>query len=243
MPAEKGEVGYYYAILRYCPDISTEELLNIGILMWIPEIDAILWYLERRTDRLEECFRRFNKDNFLQAIDGLAYRFRKRQQLYPCPLSLAQQEELGITPDGRFPQILRSFCDELIFPWSDPRGGICTDSVKRMNGIIEEMIGINQPPETVTVTGGKFPELEWIWLNPPVPLDGNFRDSRWSALVPKGDRDNKYAYGYVLRLNDGRWRPEVVSDKYGRVTLSLEPSEVYAMEAVRREIEKQFKTS
>ena len=46
---------YQYVILRYVHNVSTEEFVNIGVVMWLPEERRLLHSISEKYSRLS-CF-------------------------------------------------------------------------------------------------------------------------------------------------------------------------------------------
>ena len=58
-------INYHYRILRYVHNVFIEEFVNVGVMMWIPEYDKIMFKATSFYERLSQFFSDF---------DGMMYR-------------------------------------------------------------------------------------------------------------------------------------------------------------------------
>ena len=58
-------ITYYYRVLRYVNDVYIDEFVNVGVMMWIPEHEKIMFEATSFYERLSQFFGNF---------DGMLYR-------------------------------------------------------------------------------------------------------------------------------------------------------------------------
>ena len=135
--------AYHVAILRYVHDVSTEEFVNIGVVMWIPERAKLLF---RVTDR---CGRLFS---FFRNIDKQSYRKMIRNLKWTAEFEWAS-DNLATThlfknnanhPLEIFHQIVKE--DASCFQWSRLMSGITQDAEKRFEELFEEFVTFHDSP-------------------------------------------------------------------------------------------------
>ena len=68
---------YMYVTVRYVHNLSRCEFINIGIIMWLPDQQQILYKFHRGTERARAFFRTLDPDNLLSLIDGIESRCKE----------------------------------------------------------------------------------------------------------------------------------------------------------------------
>lgn len=142
---------YEYSILRYIPNVFTQEFANIAIVMHLPESGDLKFHLDKRTARLSHFF--------LSAFDTPSYRNMRdlaEQQIRKAIKSLKPGRQL-------FEQNLESLLPQLLphdpssFQWSAPAAGLDDD----LEQVFEELIGELLSPQEPAKRHRYEPEAMW----------------------------------------------------------------------------------
>lgn len=132
--------SYHFAILRYVHDVSTEEFVNIGVVMWIPEHAQLIFDVNERFGRLS---------GFFKNIDGPSYR-RMVRSLKWASREVGTAYILKGTPDNPFEifhEIVRE--DASCFQWSQLMSGISENAERRFEELFEEFVTFHESPVAV----------------------------------------------------------------------------------------------
>ena len=135
--------SYHFSILRYVHDASTEEFVNIGVAMWMPDRSKLLFRVNERISRLS---------NFFKDIDGPSY----RQMI--CNIKSASDFEWAsdnidtayLSKNAAdyasevFDGIVRE--DASCFQWSRLMSGISKDAERRFDELFEEFVRYHESP-------------------------------------------------------------------------------------------------
>jgi hypothetical protein len=127
--------SYHFAILRYVHNGSTEEFVNIGVVMWIPERSKLIFGVNERFGRLS---------GFFKDLNGSSYREMVRN-LKSVSDEVATNELFQDTPENPleiFNKIVRE--DASCFQWSRLMSGISTDPEERFNQLYEEFVTFHE---------------------------------------------------------------------------------------------------
>lgn len=129
---------YQYVLLRYQLNASAGELVNVGILTWLPEERELRWRISRNYGRLSRFFATFNGDAYRKLIDRFQSRCRQVAERLRDP-----QGDLFKTPPSDLGQIagMLKADDASVLQWSDVRAGIATDIEVRVERLWDEFIG------------------------------------------------------------------------------------------------------
>jgi hypothetical protein len=120
---------YQYLILRYVHNASTEEFVNIGILMWLPEQGRLLHDISEKYTRLSNFFEGFDGANYRNMIRHLKAKLRgAEEQTYDRIQSVDQ------LVDAIFPR------DPSCFQWSSAMGGVTPDPEQRLRKIFDRIV-------------------------------------------------------------------------------------------------------
>ena len=158
--------SYYCRVLRYVNNIFTHEFVNIGLMMWIPQYEQIIFDATTRYERISQFF-----DNF----DGRIYRQRIHNLHESCSRldsdlgTLRLHEE---NPSQVFYKLLPK--DFSCFQWSSPIAGICSIPEQRFEQLFNKYVGVSKThtrTEYDTIWGVVRDELKKHDLYNRVQLD------------------------------------------------------------------------
>jgi hypothetical protein len=126
---------YQFAIVRYQHSTSAGELVNVGIVMWLPSEGKIWYRLNERYGRLSQFFSEF---------DGSRYReMLRRIDRHFASVSISERqlvlfsERFGELGDF-LSRLLRR--DDSCFQWSDVMAGISDEPSSRLDELFTEFV-------------------------------------------------------------------------------------------------------
>lgn len=133
--------SYHFAILRYVHDVSTEEFVNIGVVMWIPGRFKLLFRVNERPGRLFSFFNNIDKPSYRQMIRNL----KRAANLEWASDNVNTAYLLKNTADRPF-EIFHEIVpeDASCFQWSRLMSGITQDAEKRFEDLFEEFITFHE---------------------------------------------------------------------------------------------------
>jgi hypothetical protein len=145
--------AYQYSILRYRRSKSAGELVNIGLIMAVPEDQRVLHFITPRYARLSQFFGDFESSGYRTMVDDLKRHFKEVLRPEEGPRDEARQLDLGeyvVTRDYEHPELepLRpKLVDgaESCFQWSDVMSGIHPKPEKRFEELRMEFITQHEP--------------------------------------------------------------------------------------------------
>lgn len=120
---------YQYLILRYVQNVSTEEFVNIGILMWLPEERRFLHQISEKYSRLSSFFADFDGNGYRKMVRHLNSKLRAMGTQ-----SLEQVRTIDELADAVFPR------DPSCFQWSSAMAGVATNPEQRLDKIYRSII-------------------------------------------------------------------------------------------------------
>ncbi len=116
-----------YALLRYQHSLSAGELVNIGLVLWVPSSSSLFVEIPLRHNRLSKFISNFDGTGFRSLLKELRDRSKlKVTELKGIP-------DLFNTKPPDFADILFFYVprDHNCLAWSDIMGGICKDPAER----------------------------------------------------------------------------------------------------------------
>src|SRR5205807_9393610 len=115
--------------LRYVHNVSTEEFVNIGVLMWLPEDGQFLHELSEKYSRLS---------NFFEGFDGTGYRNMVRH--IKARLGAAKKQDHVQIKDVE--QLVAAILprDSSCFQWSAPMGGVAINPEQRLQKLYDSIV-------------------------------------------------------------------------------------------------------
>lgn len=131
--------SYHFRILRYVHDVSTEEFVNIGVVMWMPECSQLIFRLNTRFGRLSRFFTNFDGDGYCQMVRNFQYVFDEIAK------NLPQLDMLTDTPRNTyeiFDELVRE--DDSCFQWSPVMYGITANPEEQLNELFEEFVTFHE---------------------------------------------------------------------------------------------------
>lgn len=123
--------AYQYLIIRYVHNISTEEFVNIGILLWVPEQQRIFHEVTERYSRLSNFFEGFNSNGYRVMIKQLRANLRAVQRNNRLLREAQSINEVAERVLSHSPSC---------FQWSEPMGGITDDPAMRVKAIFVNIV-------------------------------------------------------------------------------------------------------
>lgn len=154
-------IPYQAAIVRYRHNVSAGELVNVGVVMWLPTDGRLLFRLNERYGRLA---------SFFKGVDFAGYRQQIRQLRDHCTMVCAHGREADSIAD-LLPLLLRD--DASVFQWSEPLGGAVRDPDKRLDQLFAELVERHE----VRGPRERRDEVE-IWSNITRKLEARGLDKR-----------------------------------------------------------------
>ena len=169
--------SYYCRVLRYINNIFTHEFANIGLMMWIPQRELILFDATTRYTRISQFFDNFEGKIYRQRISNL---YKSYDRLNSDLNRLRSYKE---NPSEVFYELLPR--DLSSFQWSSPIAGICSIPEQRFDQLFNEYVKVYKTPtyrEYDSIWGVVRGELKKHDLVEHVQLDFPMRvaDVSWS---------------------------------------------------------------
>lgn len=132
--------SYQFAILRYVNNTSTEEFVNIGIIMWLPADELFLFEINKRYGRISEFYSDFDSMSYRQMITHLLDHFTKiKQKTNRIQFDLLEKEKTIIELRKHlYPE------DSSCLQWSRIMSGITKNPEKRLNKLFYEFVKSNE---------------------------------------------------------------------------------------------------
>ena len=133
--------SYHFAVLRYVHNVSTEEFVNIGVVMWIPERYQLIFRVNERFGRLSGFFKDLNGSSYRQMVRN----FKSTSD------GVATNNLFKDSPENPF-EIFNKIVQEdaSCFQWSRLMSGISVDPEKRFDQLYEEFVTFHEsfkPPQ------------------------------------------------------------------------------------------------
>ena len=185
--------SYHFAILRYVHDVSTEEFVNIGVSMWIPERSKLLFRVNERFGRLSNFFKDIDGHNYRQMVRSLKYSFHEVAAVH-------QFKEAANHPSDIFHEIVRE--DASCFQWSRLMSGISKDAEKRFEELFKEFVTFHESSVAPHHHDAYHPRSEpQIWKHVRRVLKAHHLDRRVEYGV-KIEAPN-YNHSFQMGWNNG----------------------------------------
>ncbi len=158
--------SYYCCVLRYVHNMFTHEFVNVGLMMWIPQDEQIIFDATIRYERISQFFDNFDGRIYRQRIYDLRELSRK---LYRDLSALQRYKE---DPSEVFYELLPKGLS--CFQWSSPIAGICSKPEERFDELFNKYVGVykpNTPTEADIIWHTVRSELKKHDLNKHVQFD------------------------------------------------------------------------
>lgn len=129
--------SYQFTLLRYNHNWSAGELVNIGIVMWIPADRRLLHMVNQRYGRLSSFYPGFDGAGYRQMVRRLVQRLTEVSTELVDPQLL-----LGESPSVDLLTILQRTLpeDASCLQWGHIMGGIAKDPVDRLEQLRREFV-------------------------------------------------------------------------------------------------------
>ena len=128
---------YQFSYLRYIHDVSTEEFVNIGIVMFIPNERRFLYLLTEHYARLSEFYLDFQSNNYKYLLRSLKARLKSAEDFDFPKVDNINKILLKIVP-------IESGC----FQWSDTMSGVVEQPEKRLEKLFAKVITAHETRKT-----------------------------------------------------------------------------------------------
>ena len=143
--------AYDFRVLRYVHDMSTEEFVNIGVMMWIPQYDQILFRANKNYARISQFFSDFDGKIYRQRIYNLHEAFNK------IACDTHRLRPFKNNPE-KAPKIFYELVpnDRSCFQWSSIMSGISPIPEGRFEQLFNEYVGghkTHTPTESDSIWG------------------------------------------------------------------------------------------
>src|ERR1044072_8731193 len=123
--------AYQFVIIRYVHNLSTEEFVNIGILLWEPRERHVFYLLSERYSRLSNFFDGFNSNGYRSMLRQLKSNMRAVQRNERLLREARNIQDLAETVVSKGPSC---------FQWSDQMGGMAEDLSVRIRAIFTNIV-------------------------------------------------------------------------------------------------------
>lgn len=129
---------YQFALVRYLHKASAGELVNVGLVMWLPTKKRLLYSVNERYSRLSSFFQPFDGAGYRQLVRQLSSTFRDVSRELSGEIQLGLFSAPPETIDDILPRLLQD--DASCFQWSTVMAGIASDPTARLKQLVAEMI-------------------------------------------------------------------------------------------------------
>ena len=121
---------YHFSLLRYMHSATAGELVNIGVVMWIPIDRKILTWINEKYARLSGFYStEFDGSEYRRMVRDLRARFERVAAPQTAEAqNFAQVVDMLLAPN--------SSC----FQWSAPMGGMSADPEARFSALVDEFV-------------------------------------------------------------------------------------------------------
>jgi hypothetical protein len=129
---------YEFAILRYVHDAFAGELVNIGVVLWVPVKSRLLFHLSEKYEKLSNIYPDFDGAGFREVVRNLLARLKD------ISVEIGGEGEPSLFPSSRPPlaEILGKTVPQgtICFRWSEVYGGIASDPARRLEQLVAEAV-------------------------------------------------------------------------------------------------------
>jgi hypothetical protein len=122
---------YQFAILRYVHSAVTEEFVNVGVLLWLPNQQSGEFRANDRYARLSGFFRGFDGPGYRYLIRHLVHRF---EEFRAANAAVGSRLDMSDVLAALVP------LDASVFQWSTVMGGIADDPSARLDQLFVELV-------------------------------------------------------------------------------------------------------
>ena len=179
---------YHFRVLRYVHDVSTEEFVNIGVVMWMPEHSTLMFRVNEQSRRLSGFFNNFDSQSYRQMIRNLQSFFNK------VTLDLPTLRLFKDNPENTseiFYELIRE--DSTCFQWSSLMSGISPTPEKRLDQLFEEFVVVRKSHEPVQRRNKKV-----IWSTVRKALKAHYIDKlvQYKVIIQATSFDCSFSMGW-----------------------------------------------
>jgi hypothetical protein len=134
---QDNQVDYELALLQFRPVVSSEERINIGVVLYSPTTSEVASRLSDRYGRLTALFPRLDGSSYRTMVRHLQSRLR--EVAGPNRDGRQRRLTIGVTNiDSLLNHVIRS--PSANFSWSTIRYGVCEDLELRKEELFEEYV-------------------------------------------------------------------------------------------------------
>lgn len=129
-------IAYNYAILRYIHDITTGEFINIGVVLYAPEVKFIDAICNNTCNRVAKIFPDVNASHLKSIIDHIQIQFKRYGEKFQQSITqqLAEFESLSYIMHHILP------VDDSSLQWSPIGVGLTSDPKVTLGDLFERMV-------------------------------------------------------------------------------------------------------
>jgi len=132
-------IQYQFSLLRYQHSASSGECVNIGVIMWLPETNRLLYAINERYARLSTFFRDgFQGTSYRQMIRHLSSRLERVARDISGEVQRSLLEALP-TEFGQIQRVIVPGADS-VFQWSMTMAGVTADPDRRLTELMREFV-------------------------------------------------------------------------------------------------------
>lgn len=177
-------IPYQFAILRYRHSASAGELVNIGLVMWVPSEGRILHSLNDRYSRLTSFFAGFDGTKYRKMVRRLNRHFSDMSS------GEAQLKLFSKSSDGLNDLLERLIHrDDSSFQWSEIMAGISEKPDERLTELFVEFVTKHEQRQTRDRRGE-----DDIWQNVDAKLREKGLDIKLEKDVQIQGKDYSYKF-------------------------------------------------
>ena len=139
MTETPSQLSYELALLQFRPDVTSEELVNVGVVALSAELFELSFAVTERYGRLKAVY---------ADIDGVAFRNVTRRIRVRSSNLAKELKKLHLHPKlDSAPYSVQPFLDQIVqpgganFSWSSIRYGVCSKLEERVQEVFHEYIG------------------------------------------------------------------------------------------------------
>ena len=171
-------VAYELALLQFRPDVTSEESLNVGVVLFAPELAKLEYEISDRYGRVKAVYPTLNGSSYRPLVNAVSSRVgamarnlnSRKGELLAGPRSLGELlRELTPQAGGNF-------------GWSELRFGLCEDLKVRCAEVFQEYVGRHEVTTTrdridddrlwKQVVESESVQVVFAHVNNPIRLEG-----------------------------------------------------------------------
>lgn len=129
-------ITYHYRVLRYVNDVYIDEFVNVGVMMWIPEYDELMFEATSFYERFSQFFSDFDGTVYREMVQNTREDFKAfSRDLDILRLYKGHPRK----PSDIFFELVNN--DPTCLQWSPLISGVCTSPDQRFEQLFNEYVG------------------------------------------------------------------------------------------------------